>query len=384
MATSSLFAEFSPATYEDWKKQALAEIKGADLEQALHWQTPDGFELGAIYTPDTAAAPLTGHLGPHLWATSEGLGRHWRNRLQITVTDEAQANRVALAYLNRGIDEVAFDVSGAKAQAVNLGQLLQGILLPHCGVSFIAGNGADILLENYLEYARQQGHPVVSLMGSMEVAGTPSGSVLPLELSLGLLRMPISGFRPLDLQSARPLVADAVADLLGQAAQLIKALVAQGASVGEIIPKIQFTKELTNQYFFEIAGLRALRLLFAEMAKEYGLPQYGPGDLCIHARTSIQTDERAQQDSNLNLLSNTTQAMAGVIGGCNVVTVLPHTHRLAAPEEQSVRIAANVSLLLNEEAYLGKTIDPSAGAYYIEELTAKVMESAWEKFRAGY
>jgi len=381
---ASLFAEFSPATYEDWKKRALAEIKGADFEQALHWQTPDGFALAAIYAPDTAAVPLTGHLAPSLWASSEGLGRHWRNRMQITVADEAQANRVALAYLNRGIDEVAFDVSGTKAQAVNLGQLLQGILLPYCGVSFIAGNGADILLENYLEYARQQGHPVASLMGSMEVAGTPSGSVLPLELSLGLLRMPISGFRPLDLQSARPLVADAVADLLGQAAQLIKALVAQGASVGEIIPKIQFTKELTNQYFFEIAGLRALRLLFAEMAKEYGLNQYGPGDLCIHARTSIQTDERAQQDPNLNLLSNTTQAMAGVIGGCNVLTVLPHNHRLAAPGAQSVRIAANVSLLLNEESYLGKTTDPSAGSYYIEELTAKVMESAWEKFRAGH
>jgi methylmalonyl-CoA mutase len=382
MTAQSLFAEFAQTHYEDWKKQAQAELKGADFAEKLLWKTPEDFEIGPIYTPENSPQPLSAHLGAGLLAAADGTGRPWRNRLQITVQNAVQANQLALAYLNRGIDEVAFDVSALDAKTVDVAQLLNGIMLPHCGVSFIAGNGADRLLENYLEYARSHGYPVAELTGSMEVTGTPSGSPLPLELSLGLLRMPTSGFRPLDLQSAEPLVTDAVADLLAQAAALVKALVAQGAKVAEVVPKIQFTKELTNQYFLEIAGLRALRLLFAEMARAYGLADYHPGSLCIHARTRLQADERAQQDPNLNLLANTTQAMSAVIGGCNVLTVLPHTQLLGPPDEQATRIAANVSTILNEESYLGKTLDPSAGSYYIEELTERVMERAWEKFQA--
>ncbi|MCU0450057.1 MAG: methylmalonyl-CoA mutase family protein [Bernardetiaceae bacterium] len=373
-----LFAEFDQATYLEWKNQAQAELKGGSFEEKLPWATPEGFTVEPYVSPDVASQPWGDYLAQCLAAEHPGWGKPWRNRLQIPVTDEATANQLALHYLSRGIDEVAFDLTARPAANVNLGVLLKDISLPHCGISFIAGAGADVLAAHYETYARAQGYEVASLTGSIEVAGLPSGSPLPTEISLGLLKFPAPGFAPLDLQTDQRAVTDALAHLLAQADELITALAAQGATPATVIPKLQFTRDLGNHYFLEIAGLRALRLLFSDLARQHGLAHYHPGLVRVHARTRPWATG-PEADANQNLLSNTTQAMSAVIGGCNVLTVLPH--QPGASPDLGLRVAANISNLLDEESHLGKVADPSAGSFYIEQLTEQVMEAAWAKWQ---
>jgi methylmalonyl-CoA mutase len=373
-----LFAEFAPAPYQDWKNQAQAELKGGSFEEKLVWPTPEGFAAGPYLSAEAASQPWGDYLAQCLAAQHPGWGKPWRNRLQIAVTDQAAANHLALHYLGRGIDEVAFDLTAHPAARVNLEVLLKDISLPHCGVSFVAGAGADGLAAHYEAYARAQGYDVATLTGSIELAGLPSGSPLPTEISLGLLKFPAPGFALLDLQTDQRNVTDALAHLLAQADELITALAAQGAAPATAVPKLQFTRDLGNHYFLEMAGLRALRLLASDLARQHGLAHYHPGLVRVHARTHPAAPG-PQADANQNLLSNTTQAMSAVIGGCNVLTVLPH--QTEANPDLALRVAANVSNLLDEESYLGKVADPSAGAYYIEQLTEQVMEATWAKWQ---
>jgi methylmalonyl-CoA mutase len=126
-------------------------------------------------------------------------------------------------------------------------------------------------------------------------------------------------------------------------------------------------------YFVEIAKLRAVRLLFTQLAWSYGVADYTTQDVDIHAITTLQTGK----DVNYSLISNTTQAMSGIIGGANTLTVTPHqTENLEFAE----RIARNVSNLLREESYFDKVAAPSNGAYFIDQLTDKIAEKAWGLF----
>jgi methylmalonyl-CoA mutase len=121
---------------------------------------------------------------------------------------------------------------------------------------------------------------------------------------------------------------------------------------------------VSTRYFLEVAKLRALRLLvpqivdaFADAAGES--VAVAPSDLFVQAVTS----QRAQTvyDPHVNMLRGTTQGMAAVLGGCDVLTVAPYDAALDTPDAFSDRIARNTSLILQEEAHLDRVADPAAG-----------------------
>ncbi|MCY7359182.1 MAG: methylmalonyl-CoA mutase family protein, partial [Rudanella sp.] len=128
-------------------------------------------------------------------------------------------------------------------------------------------------------------------------------------------------------------------------------------------------------YFVEFAKLRALRVLGGGVM---GVWMKDTTSAFIQAQTSTFYESTATIYTNL--LRATTEAMAAVIGGCDVLTVRPYDALLGNSGEFSHRIARNVSLLLANESYLDKVADPSAGSYYIETLTHQLVESAWALF----
>ena len=158
-----------------------------------------------------------------------------------------------------------------------------------------------------------------------------------------------------------------------QAVKLINNLYRKKLTPIEILSQISFSSILTNDYFFEIAGLRAFRLLFWMIVKEYGFEQYMPYDLFIFAQTRIDYNE---SDPNKNMLSNTIQAMSGLIGGANALVILPYKDN-----SFSYRIARNIGNILKEESFLNKVVDPVSGAYYIEKLTDKIAQESWLSFQ---
>ncbi|MFN4147002.1 MAG: methylmalonyl-CoA mutase family protein, partial [Runella sp.] len=145
--------------------------------------------------------------------------------------------------------------------------------------------------------------------------------------------------------------------------------------VEEILPKMYFSVSIGTNYFMEIAKLRALRFLWRRIANQWTQEvPYTP----IHAFTSTFYD--AALTPNTNMLRATTEAMSAVVGGGDLLSVHAYDFVFQTPDDFSERIARNISLLLKEESYLGKTSDPAAGSYYIENLTAQLVEKAWGLF----
>jgi len=142
--------------------------------------------------------------------------------------------------------------------------------------------------------------------------------------------------------------------------------------------KICFNFGTGSNYFFEIAKLRAARLLWAMVVSAYKPEKDESPVMEIHCITSRWN--KTIYDPYVNLLRTQTEAMSAVLGGTDSLTIDPIDLVFRQPDEFSERIARNQQLLLKEEAYFDKTADPSGGAYYIEKLTRMIAENSWKLF----
>jgi methylmalonyl-CoA mutase len=152
-----------------------------------------------------------------------------------------------------------------------------------------------------------------------------------------------------------------------------------GFEASKLFANLQIDLPVHNLYFVEIAKFRALRLLLTQLAWQHGVADFMPSQVHIHAKTTHKAQEKP--DENYYLISNTTQAMSAVLGGCNLLSITPHTQQ---PQEFGERIARNVANLLREESYLDKVAAIGNGAYYIMHLTDKIAEKAWELLGAKH
>ena len=176
--------------------------------------------------------------------------------------------------------------------------------------------------------------------------------------------------------------ANAVQELaftLNMAAEYIDQLSELALSMEHIIPSIEFSMAIGTNYFFEIAKLRALRILFYQLTTAYGMTDFNPGTLSIHSHSSIWS--KSIIDPHVNMLRNTTEAMSAIIGGCNSITIDAYDNKYVRPNSYSRRISRNISSIIKEESYLDKVADPSAGAYYIEKITDELVQHSWHLFK---
>ena len=141
--------------------------------------------------------------------------------------------------------------------------------------------------------------------------------------------------------------------------------------------QIQFSISINDNYFASIAKIRALKLLWQNVLTAWDKDLVANSPIEVHLTPNSQTEE-----DNYNKIKATTQAMSAVIGGADRLYIYPSD---AFQNENgttfSRRIALNVHHLLEQESYLDRVIDPSAGSYFIEELTNRIAEKAWQQFQ---
>jgi methylmalonyl-CoA mutase len=148
-----------------------------------------------------------------------------------------------------------------------------------------------------------------------------------------------------------------------------------GTSSEQAMARTVIRMAVGTSYFMEIAKFRALRVLLARFLSAYGVQE---ATYTVHAITSAFYDAKATPYTNM--LRATTEAMAAVLGGCDVLTVRPYDAVFGLETDFSQRIARNIATLLRDESYLDKVADPAAGSYYIDTLTAQLTEAAWTLF----
>jgi methylmalonyl-CoA mutase len=160
--------------------------------------------------------------------------------------------------------------------------------------------------------------------------------------------------------------------------EYLQQLVDAGVDVDLAAKKIKFYMGISENYFMEIAKFRAVRMLWAQIVKQYEPKCDCACKMIINASTS--TYNQTLFDSYVNLLRSQTEAMSAALGGVHSMVVTPFDAPYEKPTDFSERIARNQQLLIKEEAHFDRIVDASAGSYYIEHLTDALAQEAWKLF----
>lgn len=360
------------ASYADWLAQVKKDLKDPNAYEGLRWHSPEGFTVEPYYTTEQTDAQAN-----TLAQAAQKLTPGWLNAPEYTAMpgEEKALNATLRNALANGADALVLHVP----DGTSLPRLLDGIKLSNTPVFFRLGAGVDAA--GFLETLRQVAP--YQLRGSL----LASSGTLPAALLAALVEQSTDSpaFRTIgisshDFHQAGATATQELAFTLARLAETYAHLTGAGLSPDQLVPRTMLSVSVGTSYFMEMAKLRALRVLLARFS-----PLTLSQPVLLHCQTSAFYESTATPYTNL--LRATTEAMAAVIGGADVLTVRPYDAVLAtaglgaSPSEFSERIARNVSTLLKVESYLDKVADPAAGSYYIENLAHQLTEAAWTLFQ---
>jgi methylmalonyl-CoA mutase len=421
--SEKLLKEFEPHSKEEWRQAVDKLLKGKPYEKIMLTPTYEGITLDPIYWQDDIAnLPNSSELPGYDNYTrgTKILGSYpsgWNISQAINLPTAAQYNQQLLDALNRGqtavnlpLDEatrIGLDADCAKDDQVGKGGVsissladlelaLKDVKLENITIDIHAYNSALPMAAMLVALAKKQNISPSSLSGSI---GMDPLSELALEgnicLSLEQAYDEMYELIKFNSKHAPGLKAIAIhsdayhngggsnveelAFSFATAVEYLRQMLQRGLHINQVAKTIQFNFSLGNNFFMEIAKIRAARLLWSKIIKEFG-GNDAAAKIYIHAKTSAFN--KTKYDPYVNMLRTTTEAFSGVIGGVDSLQVDPFDAELRQPNNFSRRIARNQQLILNEECHFGQVIDPAGGSWYIESLTSTLADHVWKKFQA--
>lgn len=337
--SDNLFSEFDAISHEQWLDKITADLKGKNPDEILSWEK-DGVKTNAAIS----GSAFTRYARPDE-LKQPNLHNDWEIRQDFTNTT---TNADILAALNSGTTSVGIETDGS-----NLMHLLEGVELEHVSVNYITADPINVwrgLADNNPN----------SLHGCIEHS---NDEVLP-ELIAAIEN---TNLRCIQLTTQANSAQEQISELLSSATETLAKLEEQGLISSEVLKRMQVRLPIGSSFFFEIAKLRALRLLWQI---EFGSAVF------IIAET---THNKIPEDRiNENFLHNTTKAMSAICGGADSVIISNHLNQST---EFTGRINRNIQLLAQEESKLNQVEDPASGSYYIEQLTQQLAEEAWKIYK---
>ncbi|MEO0682139.1 MAG: methylmalonyl-CoA mutase [Pseudomonadota bacterium] len=409
----------SKADLDAWRALAERELKGRSPED-LTWRTPEGIDVKPLYTADDlegmqhlgsvpGAAPFV--RGPR--ATMYA-GRPWTIRQYAGFSTAEESNafyRRALAAGQKGLS-VAFDLAthrgydsdhprvvgdvGKAGVAIDSVEdmkiLFDGIPLKDMSVSMTMNGAVIPILANFIVAGQEQGCETKDLSGTIQndilkefmVRNTyiyppePSMRIIADIIEYTAQEMPrfnsisISGYH---MQEAGSTLVQELAFTLADGKEYVKAALSKGMDVDAFAGRLSFFFAIGMNFFMEAAKLRAARLLWHRIMSEFGAQK--PQSLMLRTHCQTSGVSLAEQDPYNNVVRTAYEAMAAALGGTQSLHTNSFDEAIALPTEFSSRIARNTQLILQEETGVTKVVDPLAGSYYVEALTAELAEKAW-------
>jgi methylmalonyl-CoA mutase len=395
--TAKLFNDFPPVTTGQWEEKIIEDLKGADYDKKLVWKTPEGINVKPYYRGEHISnLPYIGTLPGHypFVRGNKTSDNSWEIRQCIDVSEIKEANRIAVNAISKGATALSLDVSEVQS-ASDLDELLKDIPLEKTDIHYYGSRNYPQLLNQLAEVCKKHNVNAMKISGSMDFdpisyvllrgdfynhESVDFGQAFDL-IKLGGKIAPKFRFISINghyIHNSGGNIIQELAFTMASASDYVAKLTGKGLAADEILPSLNFIFASGNNYFMEIAKFRAARILWARIAE-----QYNPGDknamkAYVHAITSNWN--KTVYDPYVNMLRTTTEAMAAAVAGVNSITLNPFDTPFREADDFSRRIARNQQILLKEESYLDKVIDPAAGSYYIEQLTGSLASHAWELF----
>ena len=404
----------------DWAKLAEKELRGRPLSD-LTWNTLEGIEVQPLYTADDIAgldhmggipgqAPFTRGVKATMYA-----GRPWTIRQYAGFSTAEESNafyRRGLAAGQQGVS-VAFDLAthrgydsdhprvegdvGKAGVAIDSVEdmkiLFDGIPLDKVSVSMTMNGAVIPILASFIVAGEEQGHDRAVLSGTIQndilkefmVRNTyiyppePSMRIIADIIEYTSSDMPkfnsisISGYH---MQEAGANLVQELAYTLADGKEYVKTAMARGMDVDTFAGRLSVVFASGTNFFFEAAKLRAARLLWHRIMTELGAKRDRSKMLRTHCQTSGVS--LAEQDPYNNVIRTAYEAMSAVLGGTQSLHTNALDEAIALPTDFSARIARNTQLILQEETGVTNVVDPLAGSYYVEKLTADLADEAWK------
>ncbi|MEM6940477.1 MAG: methylmalonyl-CoA mutase [Pseudomonadota bacterium] len=404
---------------DNWRKTAEAELRGRPLDD-LTWQTLEGIPVKPVYGPEDLEG--LGHMGsmpgeaPYTRGVKATMyaGRPWTIRQYAGFSTAEESNafyRKNLAAGQQGVS-VAFDLAthrgydsdhprvegdvGKAGVAIDSVEdmkiLFDGIPLEKISVSMTMNGAVIPILACFIVAGEEQGVARSALSGTIQndilkefmVRNTyiyppePSMRIIADIIEYTSNEMPkfnsisISGYH---MQEAGANLVQELAFTLADGREYVRAAIARGMDVDKFAGRLSFFFAIGMNFFMEAAKLRAARLLWHRIMQEFEPKNPKSSMLRTHCQTSGVSLQ--EQDPYNNVVRTAFEAMSAVLGGTQSLHTNSFDEAIALPTENSARIARNTQLILQEETGVTKVVDPLAGSYYVEKLTADLAEAAW-------
>lgn len=358
-----LFNEFDPVSSKQWKQQIQFELKGADYNETLIWQSPEDIKVKPFYHSDETEISVS----VNTQASQFKIGQ------DIFVYDLEKSIWRANDSINRGAESIRFTIDNPE---IDIKKLLESLPLEKVSVYFdlnflsidfakkidavaTAKNAKIFVNFDPIGHLTQEGNWFRNTdkdnFETLNKIGKETQSIAFVSVDLGLY------------QNAGANIVQQIAYSLSHANEYLNRV--------SIDKPIVFSVSVGTNYFFEIAKLRALRLLFNLIAKEYD------HNLDCHIIATPTRRNKTIYDYNVNMLRTTTECMSAVLGGAETVANLPYDVLYHKSNEFGERISRNQLLVLKNESYFDKVDNPADGSYYIENLTQQLAEKALALFK---
>ncbi|MDA8881395.1 methylmalonyl-CoA mutase [Alphaproteobacteria bacterium] len=412
-------ADIASAKRASWQKKASEELRGAPLE-SLTKTTAEGIDIAPLYTSEDAEGlPHMGSLpgeAPFLRGPRASMYTHrpWTIRQYAGFSTAEETNNFFRSALNAGQKglSVAFDLAthrgydsdhervrgdvGKAGVAIDtvedMKRLFDGIPLDGMSVSMTMNGAVLPVLASFIVAAEEQGVPAEKISGTIQndilkefmVRNTyiyppsPSMRIVADIIEHTASNMPkfnsisISGYH---MQEAGANLVQELAFTIADGLEYVKVATDRGLPVDSFAPRLSFFFCIGMNFFMEAAKLRAARYLWSHWMEKLFQPQ---DERSIMLRTHCQTSgaSLSEQDAYNNIIRTTIEALAATLGGTQSLHTNSFDEAIGLPTAFSARIARNTQLILQNETGITDTVDPLAGSYYVENLTAEMIEKA--------
>ena len=404
----------------NWQKLAEKELRGRPIED-LDWKTLEGIEVKPVYSEEDLKG--LAHLGklpgfePYVRGVKATMytGRPWTIRQYAGYSTAEESNafyKRGLAAGQQGVS-VAFDLAthrgydsdhervigdvGKAGVAIDSVEdmkiLFDGIPLEEISVSMTMNGAVIPVLANFIVAGEEQGHKRSELSGTIQndilkefmVRNTyiyppePSMRIVADIIEYTSNEMPkfnsisISGYH---MQEAGASLVQELAYTLADGKEYAKKAIEKGLDIDAFAGRLSFFFAIGMNFFMESAKLRAARLLWHRIMTELGAKNPRSKMLRTHCQTSGVSLQ--EQDPYNNVIRTAYEAMSAVLGGTQSLHTNALDEAMALPTDFSARIARNTQLILQEETGVSNVVDPLAGSYYVEKLTADLADAAWQ------
>ncbi|WGH76948.1 methylmalonyl-CoA mutase subunit beta [Tenacibaculum tangerinum] len=353
-----LFDEFQGVTPAEWKQKIQVDLKGADYNETLLWKTREGISVKPFYTKEDRN-------NSNVNTSNKGFAICQ----SIHIEDEEKANLVAIDALQRGASALKFIAT----KEFDYKKLLNEIAIQNTTCYFSFEFLSSEFITELAHFINSENcYFNIDIIGHLASSGNWYANLKNDHTQLEEITKATENAITVNAsiyQNAGATIVQQLAYALAHANEYLNHF---GSAMAK---NIHFNFSVGSNYFFEIAKLRAFRILWDALLKEYHT------EATAHIFVQPSLRNKTLYDYNVNMLRTTSECMSAVLGGANTIANSAYDTIFHRPNEFGERIARNQLLILQQESELAEAQNIADGAYYIETITQQLAQKALEVFK---